>query len=195
MYHVCLKTGNYGQDGEPFYRDDPDALGRIFVGPYLAYEPELALALEDAEGICGYAMGSLDSKRFYGRYETDWRPALCARFPMPTGDSAFWTRAQTVHGWYHSPDYFCPEPYAEYPSHMHIDLLDRARGLGFGRLMMDRVMDLLRDRGSPGVHLGVSMMNPAGYGFYRHLGFHDLVRVGSGTDGCIYMGKRLPRPS
>ena len=32
-YYVCLKTGDHGRDGEPFYRDDPDALGRIFVGP------------------------------------------------------------------------------------------------------------------------------------------------------------------
>ena len=31
-YHVCLKTGNHGQDGEPFYQEDPDALGRIYVG-------------------------------------------------------------------------------------------------------------------------------------------------------------------
>ena len=39
-YHVCLKTGDYGKDGEAFYSDDPDALGRVFVGPYLAYEPD-----------------------------------------------------------------------------------------------------------------------------------------------------------
>ena len=32
-YYVCLKTGDHGRDGEPFYQDDPDALGRIFVGP------------------------------------------------------------------------------------------------------------------------------------------------------------------
>ena len=24
-YYVCLKTGDHGRDGEPFYRDDPDA--------------------------------------------------------------------------------------------------------------------------------------------------------------------------
>jgi hypothetical protein len=38
---VCLKTGDHGEDAEPLYREDPDALGRIFVGPYLAFEPEL----------------------------------------------------------------------------------------------------------------------------------------------------------
>ena len=27
-YYVCLKTGDFGKDGEPFYREDPDALGR-----------------------------------------------------------------------------------------------------------------------------------------------------------------------
>ncbi len=190
-YHVCLKTGDFGKDGEPFYRDDPDALGRIFVGPYLVFEPEYSLILEDKQGICGYAFGSLDSKKFYDRYEQEWRPRLCAQFPMPQGDPAKWTRAQTVYSWYHHPDYTMPEPYDEYPSHLHIDLLERAQGRGFGRRMMEMVMEQLRQRGSPGAHLGVSMMNPLAHGFYLRLGFKDLLRVGEGNDGCIYMGKSL----
>ncbi len=190
-YYVCLKTGNFGKDGEPFYRDDPDALGRIFVGPYLVYEPEYSLVLEDKDGICGYAFGSFDSKAFYARYEKEWRPKLCAQFPMPTGDPATWTRAQTVHSWYHSPDYTMPEPYAVYPSHLHIDLMDRAQGRGFGRRMIEMIMEKLRQNGSPGAHLGVSMLNTPAYGFYIRLGFKDLLRVGEGKDGCIYMGKRL----
>ena len=28
-YHVCLKTGNYGEDGEPYYADDPDAFAKM----------------------------------------------------------------------------------------------------------------------------------------------------------------------
>ena len=50
-YYVCLKTGNYGEDGEALYREDPDALGRVFVGPYLAFEPDLSFVLEDDQGI------------------------------------------------------------------------------------------------------------------------------------------------
>ena len=190
-YYVCLKTGNFGQDGEPFYQDDPDALGRIFVGPYLAYEPELSLILEDNQGICGYALGALDSRGFYRRYENEWRPEICARFPAPQGDATQWTRAQQVHDWYHHPDYFCPEPYDAYPSHLHIDFLPRAHGRGYGRRMMEMVMDKLRARGSPGAHLGVSMANSRALGFYQRLGFQELCRVGSGNDGCIYMGKSL----
>ncbi len=70
-YYVCLKTGDFGKDGEPFYREDPDALGRIFVGPYLAYEPELSLILEDGQGVCGYALGAFDSRAFFQRYEKE----------------------------------------------------------------------------------------------------------------------------
>ncbi len=96
-----------------------------------------------------------------------------------------------VHSWYHQPDYFMPEPYVTYPSHLHIDLLDRAQGQGLGRRMLEQVMERLRERGSPGAHLGVSMANEPAFGFYQHLGFRELVRVGTGRDGCIYMGKTL----
>jgi ribosomal protein S18 acetylase RimI-like enzyme len=190
-YHVCLKTGDHGRDGEPFYRDDPDALARIYVGPYLAFEPDLAVVLEDGEGVCGYALAALDSRSFYARYEREWRPALCAQFPMPPGDPTTWTRAQAVHAWYHQPDYFCPEPYDAYPSHAHIDLLERAQGQGHGRRMMEEVMARLRQRGSPGVHLGVSVLNTPALGFYARLGFRELTRTGTSTDGVVYLGRRL----
>ena len=190
-YDICLKTGDHGRDGAPFYRDDPDALGRIFVGPYLAFQPEFGVMLEDDQGVCGYAFGALDSRAFYARYEREWRPELCARFPMPQGDPATWTRAETVHSWYHQPDYFCPEPYDAYPSHMHIDLLERAQGHGYGRRMMQEVMARLRERGSPGAHLGVSVLNTPALGFYRRLGFAELARTGTDTDGVVYLGRSL----
>jgi ribosomal protein S18 acetylase RimI-like enzyme len=190
-FHVCLKTGSYGQDAEPLYADDPDALGRIFVGPYLAFEPELSLILEDEQGICGYALAALDSHAFYARYEAEWRPRLCAQFSDPQGESRHWTAAQRDYHAYHHPDYFCPEPYDTYPSHLHIDLLPRAQGRGHGRRMIEQLMESLRRRGSPGVHLGVSALNSRAHAFYAHLGFRELTRTGAGRDGCIYMGLTL----
>ncbi|MDG1890159.1 MAG: GNAT family N-acetyltransferase [Verrucomicrobiota bacterium] len=190
-YHVCLKTGNHGADGEALYTGDPDALARIFVGPYLAFEPELSLMLEDANGVCGYALAALDSRTFYDRYECEWRPGLCRSFPMPQGAREDWTPSQEVHSWYHAPDYHCPEPYAAYPSHLHIDFLEHARGQGQGRRMMEALMEKLREKQSPGVHLGVSMRNKPALGFYQQLGFQELARVGAPDDGCIYLGKTL----
>jgi ribosomal protein S18 acetylase RimI-like enzyme len=190
-YYVCLKTGNHGGDGEPFYRHDPDALGRIFVGPYLKFQPDLALILEDELGVCGYALGAVDSREFYERYEQQWRPALCAQFPEPSGERSTWSRVQAVHYIYHHPDYFCPEPYAQYPSHLHIDLIERVHRQGYGGRMMVELMDRLRAKGSPGVHLGMSASNDRAHRFYSKLGFVDLVRQGTGEDETIYMGRRL----
>jgi ribosomal protein S18 acetylase RimI-like enzyme len=187
-YYVCLKTGDHGNDGEPHYREDSDALGRIYVGPYLQFEPALSLVLEDEAGVCGYALGAFDSRGFYARYEAEWRPDLCARYPEPQGDPAGWTRVQHAYHAYHHPDYFCPEPYEAYPSHLHIDLLPRAQGQGHGRRMLRQLMSALRDRGSPGAHLGVSARNTRAQGFYRALGFRELIRVGTGGEACIYMG-------
>ena len=186
-YYVCLKTGDHGQDGEPFYREDPDALARIFVGPYLEFEPGLSFILEDNHGICGYVLGAFDSRAFYAHYDKEWRPDLCARFPMPRGHPSQWTRVQEVHSWYHHPDYFCPEPYDAYPSHLHIDLLERARGKGYGRRMIEHLMDKLRQRGSPGVHLGVTLRNQPAFAFYQRVGFCELIR----HEGVIYLGKNL----
>jgi ribosomal protein S18 acetylase RimI-like enzyme len=191
-YAVCLKTGDHGRDGEPFYREDPEALGRIYVGPYLQFEPELSRILEDRDGrICGYALGALDSRAFYQRYETEWRPGLCARYPAPTGDAEGWTRVQRAYHVYHHPDYFCPEPYDQYPSHLHIDLLESAQGRGFGRRMLEELMGEMGRRGSPGAHLGVSLINTRAIGFYERLGFYELARAGTGIDACIYLGKEL----
>lgn len=190
-YYVCLKTGDHGKDGEPFYREDPDALGRIYVGPYLVFEPELSLILEDEQGICGYALAAFDSRSFYARYEREWRPDLCARFPAPTGDPAQWTRVQQVYHCYHHPEYYCPEPYDDYPSHLHIDLLPRAQGRGYGRRMMEQLVEKLRARGSPGAHLCVSALNERAIGFYHRLAFGELTRVDAAHEGVIYMGKRL----
>ncbi|MBX3743909.1 MAG: GNAT family N-acetyltransferase [Verrucomicrobiae bacterium] len=190
-YEVCLKTGDHGADGEPFYREDPDALGRIYVGPYLAFEPDLAWILEDDAGVAGYVLGALDSKAFYRRYTGEWCPALARTFPEPTGDPSGWTRVQQAHFLYHHPETYCPEPYDAFPSHLHIDLLPRAQGRGWGRRMIGALLERLRQGGSPGVHLGVSWRNSRAEVFYRRLGFRELTRTGTPDDGAIYLGLSL----
>jgi protein O-GlcNAcase / histone acetyltransferase len=191
-FRVCLETGDHGGDGTPFYADDPDALARIYVGPYLALEPDLAFVLEDDEGICGYVLAAADSRSFYDRYETRCRPRLVATFPDPTGEPSAWTRAQCVHRSYHHPDYHCPVPYAEYPAHAHIDLATRAQGLGYGGPMMRHILAELSRRGVPGVHLGVSGRNGRALRFYERLGFRELERRGPPDDETVYLGTRLP---
>jgi protein O-GlcNAcase/histone acetyltransferase len=192
---VCLETGDHGADGTPFYAEDPDALARIYVAPYLALEPDLSFVLEDEQGVCGYVLAAVDSRSFYARYDSELRPQLVAAFSEPAGDPATWTRAQHVHRSYHHPDYHCPEPAAEYPAHAHIDLAPRAQGLGYGGPMMRHILAELARRGAPGVHLGVSGKNPRALAFYARLGFMELERRGPPDDQTVYLGLRLAAAS
>ena len=55
--------------------------------------------------------------------------------------------------------------------------------LGIGRRMIAKLISRLRLMKSPGVDLGMSDVNEQAYGFYRTLGFEELIR----HDGAIYL--------
>ena len=186
VYDVCLQTGDAGNDATHLH-DDPRALGHIYVGPYMKLEPDLAFVLEDQIGVCGYVLGALDSVKFYQAYRNEWLPPIRAEHPEPTGNPASWTPTQKLYYDYYHPDIFYPEPISEYPSHMHIDLLPRAQGQGWGAKMVYTLLEELKRRRSPGVHLAMNTANDRAYGFYRKLGFHELARV----NDTIYMGRKL----
>lgn len=190
-YEVCLKTGDAGQDATHLH-DDPRALGSIYVGAYLQFEPAFALLLEDAQGVAGYCLGALDTPRFFERYVNEWLPPLRRQHPEPTGNPDTWTPTQRLYYEYYHPDLFHPEPIRQYPSHMHIDLLPRAQGKGWGKIMVSDLLARLRAAGSAGVHLGMWARNERAYRFYRGFGFHELLRVGEGERASVYLGIHWP---
>lgn len=185
-YRVCLLTGDSGRDATHLHHD-PDALGNVYVGAYLTFEPDLAFVLEDAGGVCGYTLGALDSRDFYRRYREEWLPPLREQRPAPQGDPATWTRDQQLWHLYHHPDIYLPAEEAAYSSHLHIDLLPRAQGRGIGRAMMRVLLSELTRHGSLGVHLGMAINNHRAAAFYAKLGFHELSR----TADTLFLGRTL----
>ena len=87
----------------------------------------------------------------------------------------------------HAPSRHPSSIVASYPASLHIDLLERIRGQGLGRAMIERLLTVLRDRGSAGVHLEVALDNSNAISFYRHLGFVDLET----TPDSLFMGLAL----
>ena len=135
--------------------------------------------------MCGYILGAFNSKTFYERLEAEWFPPLREQYPEPTGDEKSWTRDERlINQLYHLGATYPPS----YPSHLHIDLLPRAQGSGNGRALMETFLAALRDKGSPGVHLGTSPQNVRSERFYLKMGFHELKRR---EPYHLVMGKRL----
>ena len=190
-YRVCLETGDSGLDATHLHTD-PNALGNIYVGAYLRFEPELAYVLEDENGVCGYVLGALDSKVFYQRYLQEWLPPLQQTYARPTGDRGRWNPSAQLHALLFEPDMVYKPELAKWPAHLHIDLIARAQGKGWGKQMIDVLLAELVARKSSGVHLGVSARNDRAIGFYQKMGFAEIMRDGPADDGTIYMARRLP---
>lgn len=193
-YGICLKTGDSGEDASELY-DDPDILGHLYAGPYVTLEPELAFTLtsqeEGEEEVVGYILGAFDTERFSKRYRLEWLPPLQAELPDPTGNPENWTLSERLYHRIHHPDLSKPVDLSTYPSHLHIDLLPRAQGQGWGRKLMETLLGELRRRGAAGVHLGLGASNRKAFEFYKRVGFEVLVEVPKE----VYMGQALHRTS
>jgi ribosomal protein S18 acetylase RimI-like enzyme len=181
-YRVCLGTADSGADASGIY-SDPDLVGHVYVGPYLAAEASIASVVADETGVAGYMLGALDTRAFAAWCEENWWPGLRKRYPLGSASGA---DAQLV-ALIHSPDTLPNAIVDEYPSHLHIDLLPRAQGIGLGRTLIDGFRNQLVDRGSRGVHLVVGADNASAIAFYTHLGFEELEVF----PGAIAMGMRL----
>jgi ribosomal protein S18 acetylase RimI-like enzyme len=174
LYRVCLQTGDGGGDATPLYRD-PDLLGHIYAAPYGRFEPSLVFVVEDPAGVGGYCLGALDSLAFERLLEAEWWPRLRRRYVEPdAADRGRWTPDERAAYLIHHPWRTDDDLVAEYPSHLHIDLLPRFQGRGAGRRLMSLQLAALRARRSRGVHFHVNAQNTRALGFYRHLGFTEL---------------------
>ena len=63
---------------------------------------------------------------------------------------------------------------SQFPSHLHIDILEPFQGRGYGKQMINHLLEELKISGSPGVHLHVSSKNLRARAFYKKLGFDEI---------------------
>ena len=170
-YEICLRTGDHGSDASALYID-PRLIGEIWVGPYLERWPEHAFVVADDMGVGGYIVGAPDTTEHHDWLEQEWLPPLHRRYPIdafPVGSAD----AELVR-LLHDPPRTRDRVAAEWPAHLHIDLLPRIQGRGYGRILMNALFHSLRSVGVPAIHLGVSSQNPGAIAFYRRLGFQDI---------------------
>lgn len=177
MYSVCLRTADVGGDASHLH-DNPDLLGHVYVGPYLAADPACCLALVDDAGVAGFVVATADTTAFERWRDEVWLPPLRAQYPIGSGTG----RDRALTALLHHPQPTPPALLAPYPAHLHIDLLPRVQGQGWGRRLIDELCDRLRSRGVTGLHLGVGVDNVRAIGFYERLGLTEALR----TEGTIW---------
>ena len=134
-YRVCLLTGDAGADSSGLYRD-PDLLGHVYVGPYLARGLGTQWVVVDGQGVAGYLLSADDTAAFEAWAEEAWWPPLRDRYPRLDDGS----RDARVIGRIHEPGRADPAIVRDHPAHLHIDLLARTRGSGLGRRLIEDLL-------------------------------------------------------
>ena len=141
LYDITLRTGADGTDATAMF-DEPKLPGLVYAAPYVTFQPELALVVEDQDGVVGYCVGALDTRKFEDLLERKWWPPLRERFPANLGDergTEYPGNAEMIALIQppHAPDWLAEQ----YRSHLHINLLPCLQGQGHG-------LQLLRMAGS-----------------------------------------------
>ncbi|MEO2134009.1 GNAT family N-acetyltransferase [Microbacterium sp.] len=172
LAEICLRTADTGSDATGIL-DDDDIWAAVFVLPYVARHPELAVVVETDDGrVAGYAVATGDTDGFEEWFRSEWWPRFAERWPKPAADAVTRQDSVLAYAYGRRPGV---EPFARhYPAHLHIDLLPELQGEGWGRRLIEALRDRLRAAGVPGVHLVAAGTNAGAIAFYERLGFTRL---------------------
>jgi ribosomal protein S18 acetylase RimI-like enzyme len=175
VYEVCLRTGDDGVDAAPALGEsDSHLMGDVWAGPYFVVEPGLALVAEDEAGVIGYVLGTPDTERFEVGCEQLWWPRLRAQDAAPAGPPPEWSLADRLRHLVHQPVRSPADVVADFPAHLHLNVLPRAQGRGTGPALLSAALDVLRAGDVPGVHVGVGPDNSRANAFWERGGFREV---------------------
>jgi len=171
LLKVCLQTANGGK-GATHLHNLHDLVGEIYVAPYVLHESNFAFTLKVSEEVVGYVLGVLDTGRFESRLDREYWPATKAKYAALTQDLK--PRDVSLIEELNRQGFSPKELISEYPSHLHIDIIESHQGFGYGKTMILHLLKALQDAGSSGVHLHVSASNDHANRFYKKLGFIEI---------------------
>ena len=184
MFEICLKTADAGADATGIFSDD-DLWGLLFAVPYVERDPELCWIVEADDGrAIGYIVATDDTDAFEQWFRDEWWPQFAERFPRP--DEAESPEEKMIEYGYRRAPGQNPNT-AQYPAHLHIDLLPETQGRGLGRRLIETLFAELRRRGVKGLHLGMNPENTGAAAFYERLGMQRLPS----DDGGRSYGERF----
>ncbi|WP_438354051.1 GNAT family N-acetyltransferase [Microbacterium sp. CJ88] len=171
LAQICLRTADAGGDATGIF-DDDRIWAEIFVLPYVARHPEFAFVIETDDGrVAGYIVGAPDTAAFETWFRDEWWPERGAAWPRPEVERSR-QDGTLLYAYGRGPG---AEPYgAGYPAHLHIDLLPELQGQGWGRRLVDALVEALRAADVSGLHLVAAVENTGALAFYTRLGFTPL---------------------
>ncbi|XP_035771315.1 protein O-GlcNAcase isoform X2 [Neolamprologus brichardi] len=191
VYKICKEMYCEGTEDVPFSDDDPDLIGDRLVGGLLTLSSDYGFVLEDDEGICGYALGTVDVKPFIKKCKLSWIPFMQEKYHKPDCDKDL-TEAEKMILSFHEEEEGLPDSFlSNFPSLIKVDIHAKVTDPSVAKSMMGCLLSSLKANGSHGAFCKVRQTDKRMLDFYSKLGCFEVAKMEGFPKDVIIMGRSL----
>ncbi|XP_027133271.1 protein O-GlcNAcase isoform X2 [Larimichthys crocea] len=191
VYKICKEMYCEGMEDVSFSDEDPDLIGDRLVGGLLTLSSEYGFVLEDDEGICGYALGTVDVKPFLKKCELSWIPFMQEKYNKPDCQKDL-TEAEKIMLSFHEEEEVLPDSFlSNFPSLIKVDIHAKVTDPSVAKSMMGCLLSSLKANGSLGAFCKVRQTDKRMLDFYSKLGCFEVAKMEGFPKDVIIMGRSL----
>uniref|UniRef100_A0A672G2X8 GH84 domain-containing protein n=1 Tax=Salarias fasciatus TaxID=181472 RepID=A0A672G2X8_SALFA len=191
VYKICKEMYCEGMEDAPFSDDDPDLIGDRLVGGLLTLSSDYGFVLEDEDGICGYALGTVDVKPFVKKCKLNWLPFMQEKYHKPD-DQKDLTEAEKMMLSFHEEEEGLPDSFlSNFPSLIKVDVHAKVTDPSVAKSMMGCLLSSLKANGSHGAFCKVRQTDKRMLDFYSKLGCFEVAKMEGFPKDVIIMGRSL----
>ncbi len=167
MRRIAYLTGLFGSSAAPIVPDE-ELFADLWTAAYTDGPTAHHLIATLGEETVGYLLGATEPAALTRSFLQRVAPLVASRAIRSEyrhlGASLPFLARLALEPGLHAPR-------DRYPAHLHVNLLEAARGAGLGRALLEAFLERLRAEGVPGVQLSTTDRNAVAVGLYGRLGF------------------------
>ncbi|TRY74205.1 hypothetical protein DNTS_004370 [Danionella cerebrum] len=191
IYKICKEMFNDSCDVPSFSDEPPDLIGDRLVGGFLTLSPDYGFVLEDEDGVCGYALGTVDVKPFVKKCKMSWIPFMQEKYNKPDTEKDL-SEAEKMMLSFHEEEEGLPESFLRnFPSLIKVDIHVKVTDPSVAKSMMGCLLSSLKANGSHGAFCEVRQMDKRMMDFYSKLGCFEVAKMEGFPKDIIIMGRSL----
>uniref|UniRef100_A0A8C6KPW5 O-GlcNAcase n=1 Tax=Nothobranchius furzeri TaxID=105023 RepID=A0A8C6KPW5_NOTFU len=191
VYKICKEMYCEGLEDVPLSEDDSDLIGDRLVGGFLTLSSDYGFVLEDDEGVCGYALGTVDVKPFVKKCKLSWIPHMQEKYHKPDCEKDL-TEAEKMILSFHEEEEGLPESFlSNFPSLIKVDVHAKVTDPSVAKSMMGCLLSSIKANGSHGAFCKVRQTDKRMLDFYSKLGCFEVAKMDGFPKDVIIMGRSL----
>ncbi|ETE69126.1 Bifunctional protein NCOAT [Ophiophagus hannah] len=189
VYKICREM--YDDETDQPFHSQPDLIGDKLVGGLLSLSPDYCFVLEDEDGICGYALGTVDVTPFIKKCKIAWIPFMQEKYSKPSGDKEL-SEAEKIMLSFHEEQEVLPETFlANFPSLIKMDIHKKVTDPSVAKSMMACLLSSLKANGSRGAFCEVRPDDKRILEFYSKLGCFEIAKMEGFPKDVVILGRSL----